>query len=373
MTGFSAVTQVEPLRLCEPLVEAHKDAAVYRPAAGLKEALDIAMMLGVPLLLTGDPGVGKTRAAHWLAAELKSDLLRFDVKSNTLGPDLLYQFDEVARFRDSSRKEQRPLVQYLRFSALGKAILQSAGGRATLFTTSGEPLKGAELSRRRDLLAEAFGERSVAIVRAAEDDKAIAPVSLLTPDELDFAKAEPRHRVVLIDELDKAPRDTPNDLLVEVEEMEFNIPELGVKVKGHPSFRPIVIITSNSEKSLPDPFLRRCAFFDIPFPSPEELKLIIDGSVAALDGGGLLVEEALAAFSELRRPQALIKAPGTAELLAWLDTLVTKNKLAADSSLRRAVREDPAALRDSLVAVLKTVPDKKRGPEILKDWAGKAD
>jgi MoxR-like ATPase len=377
MSEFSAVEQLQPLKLCDPLIEAHKDAATYRPATGLVEALDIAMLLGVPLLLTGDPGVGKTRAAHWLASRLETELIPFYVKSSTAGSDLLYQFDEVARFRDGGREEPRPLAYYLRFNALGKAILHSAGGGATLFTASGEALQGPALLRHRALLVEAFGKRGQALVDAVEagDGAARATVALLQPDHSDFAEAAPEHRLVLIDELDKAPRDTPNDLLLEVEEMEFNIPELGIKIKGNAGFRPVVIITSNSEKSLPDPFLRRCAFFDIPFPSVGELKLIIEGSVATLAGGGRLVDDVLAAFRELRRPQALTKTPGTAELLAWLDILVNRYHLTAESSLGGAFTkdfaEDKEGIRHSLTAVLKTRADGETGGRIVRDWAAR--
>ncbi|HEX8126192.1 MAG TPA: MoxR family ATPase [Allosphingosinicella sp.] len=372
--GFSAVESLEPLKLCEPLIESHKRSAAYRPAPGLAEALDVAMMLGVPLLLSGDPGVGKTRAAHWLAEnELRTPLLRFDVKSNTLGSDLLYHFDEVSRFRDSSRPGDRPMVEYLRFNALGKAIVESAGGRASLFTLSGEKLVGEELLRRRKPLVEAFGEAAEDLFRRAEagEGEVAATVSLLLPEAHDFRAAAPRHRVVLIDELDKAPRDTPNDLLVEVEDMEFNIPELGVKVRGDPGYRPIVIITTNSEKSLPDPFLRRCAFFDIPFPEEDDLKEIIDGSIQTLKGGGTLVTEALDAFLRFRAPQALTKAPGTAELLAWLDVLLRRGLRPGDS-LREACRDPERRIGTTLTAVMKTTADQKKGRRMIQDWARKS-
>src|SRR5262249_50051270 len=143
--------------------------------------------------------------------------------------------------------------------------------------------------------------------------------ALLAPDDTAFAGAAPVHRVVLIDELDKAPRDTPNDLLAEIEDMGFKIPELGLLVQADAGFRPIVIITSNSEKSLPDPFLRRCAYFDIPFPRrydsrvdkdwPGEgtLEQIIEARIDALAGGGTLIEQALDLFQRLRKPDSGIR------------------------------------------------------------------
>jgi MoxR-like ATPase len=403
VTEFSAVKQAQPLRLHKPLAERHKMTGLYRAAPGLKEALDISMLLGVPLLLTGDPGVGKTRAAFWLAARLGSALLRFDVKSNTTGSDLLYYFDEVARFRDSSRgREARPLVHYLRFNALGKAILAAIGGRAPLFTTAGEPLVGAELVRRRELLVEAFGEAGDVLAAAGsspDGGEAVARLALLTPDDTGFADADPEHRVVLIDELDKAPRDTPNDLLVEVEEMEFTIPELGIRIRGlpdfgaiaseemeklsaadrhlfelcrqmelEPSLRPIIIVTSNSEKSLPDPFLRRCAYFDIQFPEDVELKEIIGHTVEGLSGGGRLVEDALSFFRELRKPNVIAKPPATAELLAWLDVLVHRYGLASDASLASAWQQRSEELAPSLSVVAKGTSLKKCAG-IMDAWA----
>jgi hypothetical protein len=235
-----------------------------------------------------------------------TSLLRYDVKSTSSGTDLLYYFDEVARFRDSTRRIEQPLIRYLRLNALGEAIVRAAGGRAELCSIDGEVLEGDALVRHRDLLIDAFGE-----TWTRWNGAAIA--ALLLPDDKDFAEAEPEHRIVLIDELDKAPRDTPNDLLTEIEDMRFKIPELGLLIKADPDSRPIVIITSNSEKSLPDPFLRRCIYFDIPFPRrydrarhgawPGEgtLELIVEGRIDALSGGGPLVEQALNFFQRLRR------------------------------------------------------------------------
>src|SRR5205085_3315730 len=132
-----------PLRLVAPLAEGHKAAGAYRPAKGLREALDVAMMLGVPLLITGEPGTGKTRAAYWLTFELglpPPQPLRFDVKSGSSGRDLLYSFDEVARFRDASANESKPLVEYLQLNALGEAIVRATGGAGILTDLAGREL-----------------------------------------------------------------------------------------------------------------------------------------------------------------------------------------------------------------------------------------
>jgi MoxR-like ATPase len=372
MASFSAILAKRPLRIATPLTEHHKRAQGYFPAPGLAEAIDVAMLLGQPLLLTGEPGTGKTRAAYWLANEIGAEpLLRFDVKSASSGTDLLYQFDEVARFRDSTRQEKYPLVRYLRFNALGEAILRAAGPKAVLQTIAGEPLEGSALETHQKLLDDAFGNRVPPLANAT--------AALLLPDDAAFSVCEPEHRVVLVDELDKAPRDTPNDLLVEIEDMEFRIPELGIVVKADPNFRPVVIITSNSEKSLPDPFLRRCTYFDITFPRRFDqrvhgswpgqgtLEQIVDAGIDALSGGGPLVDQALGLFQRLRRPDSgLRKVPGTAELLAWLDVLVSQHQLGAKDDLISKVETVDA----TLCAVVKTKDDLEAARRIAVDWAG---
>jgi MoxR-like ATPase len=371
MNDFTAIESHDPLRLKPPLAEDHKRAEAYVPAAGLRQAMDVAMLLGQPLLLTGDPGTGKTRAAFWLAEKLEAgQLLRYNVKSTSSGTDLLYQFDEVARFRDSTRQEKKALVRYLRFNALGQAILHAAGGQAVLRTMTGEELKDETLARFHDLLVESFGEDT--------PKEGTATAALLMPDDPGFANAAPSHRVVLIDELDKAPRDTPNDLLAEIEDMSFGIPELGVSIAVETGFRPVVIITSNSEKSLPDPFLRRCAYFDIPFPRRYDkerdgdwpgqgtLEHIVDGRIGALSGGGALVSQALDLFQRLRKPDSGIrKPPGTAELLAWLDALVVRYRFGPDDDLKKKID----AVRETMGAVLKTKDDSEAARRIVDEWA----
>jgi MoxR-like ATPase len=370
MKQFFSVQSNSPLRLRHPLTENHKRSEAYFPAAGLCEAMDVAMLLGQPLLLTGDPGTGKTRAAHWLAEQLDiAPLLRYDVKSTSTGTDLLYQFDEVARFRDSTRKESKALVRYVRFNALGEAILRAAGGDLLLSNIAGEPLEGTAVERHQDMLVDAFG---------AIPPSGRITASMLLPDDKAFAAADPTHRLVLIDELDKAPRDTPNDLLAEFEDMSFRIPELGVRVEAAASgFRPVVVVTSNSEKSLPDPFLRRCSYFDIPFPRrfnaandqrwPGEgtLEQIVEGRISALEGGGQLLQQSLDLFQRFRRADSGIrKTPGTAELLAWLDVMVTRNSLTSRDDLK----SNAEAVDASLSAVLKNKDDVEAARRILREW-----
>lgn len=359
MNRFFAVERVRPLKLHAPLALDHQRTGNYHPAQGLPEAADVAMLLGVPLLLTGRPGTGKTRAAYWLAEKLEAGrLLRHDVKSGSSGRDLLYTFDEVARFRDASRGEAPPLISYLRFSALGEAILRAAGGEALLTDLTGTALEGAGAQARYKLIERAFGPGAT---------NGRVTVAHLLPDDPGFAQAQPEHRVVLIDELDKAPRDTPNDLLAEVENMAFDIPELGVSVAAHPSFRPIVILTSNSDKLLPEPFLRRCAYFDIPPPDTATLVMIVASAIGGLTGKPALIAEAVHLFQLLNDAPEIRKKPGTAELLAWLDALDRRHKLDDVASLRAALARDDTLLDHSIGVLLKSREDIEAGKRLLRD------
>jgi MoxR-like ATPase len=344
MKPFLAVNGIQPLRLSAALTERHRSPGGYILSDELHAAMDAAMLLGIPLLLTGDPGTGKTQAARWLSDHFGEDrLLRCDVKSTMSGRDLLYRFDEVARFRDSSAGgTPRPLIEYLEFEALGEAIVRAIGGTAKL----------VDIRQGGDTVGRAFGK------------KGQMKVSDLLPDEKGFEQAGPTARVVLIDELDKAPRDTPNDLLAEIEDMAFNIPELGVRVEAAESDalesrqRPIVIITSNSEKALPEPFLRRCAFFHIPFPENTTLSEIVKGALPKLKPGQPLFNSAVEFLLELRERTVLEKPPGTSEFLAWGECLVSEHLLKLNSS--DSVFDPPENLdrvKQSLGCLVKTGPD----------------
>ena len=219
----------------------------------LNAAVNAAISLGRPLLIKGEPGTGKTLLAHSSAETLDLELLTWHVKSTTLARDGLYVYDVVRRLNDS------------RFG----------GGDVT------------DIASYIDLGV---------LGRAFESDKRV---------------------VVLIDEIDKADPEFPNDLLHELDAMEFHVVETDRRVKARE--RPIVVITSNAEKELPDAFLRRCVFHFIDFPEPELMQRIV--AVHHPDLEEKLLTQALEAFYELRKLQRLRKRPSTSELIDWIAAL----------------------------------------------------
>jgi MoxR-like ATPase len=277
--------------------------------------------------------------------------LEMQVTSGSGREDLLYRVDEMARFRDAQpNRTSRRLLDYLEFRPLGEAILRACHPDTPLRHRSGRPLNPDE-----SFLDEVFGaqrERRVPIVRD------------LLPEVTDW-KA-PERWVVLVDEIDKAPRDTPNDLLEEFERMAFAIPELDLRVvppKGAP--RPFVVVTSNSEKSLPDAFLRRCAFHHITFPEEAELRRIIASRLGALTMSDSRLTQLLELFDQLRG--RMQRRPGTAELLQWL-------RLAdRDEVLRTATskRETQKSLKSFVSVLAKQEPDITAAGSVIDEWSAR--
>lgn len=220
----------------------------------LKNAVNVAIALQKPLLIKGEPGTGKTMLAESIAESLDMPLLIWSVKSTTKAQDGLYLYDTVQRLYDSQ-----------------------------------------------------FGEGDVADIK-----------HYVKLGKLGEAFVAPKQVVLLIDEIDKADLEFPNDLLWELDKMEFYINETKETVKAIK--RPIVIITSNAEKELPDAFLRRCIFHYIEFPDMEKMREIITVHYGDLEER--LVSEAMEAFYELRGMRELQKKPSTSELLDWLSALM---------------------------------------------------
>lgn len=220
----------------------------------LRASVDVAVALERPLLVRGEPGTGKTLLAEAVAEALGMELLVWGVKSTTRAQDGLYVYDTVQRLYDSQFGDGDP-SDIARYIRLGR-------------------------------LGEAF--------------------------------EAPRRVVLVIDEIDKADLEFPNDLLWELDRMSFHIPETGRTVTARE--RPVVIITSNAEKELPDAFLRRCVFHYIAFPEPEEMEAIVRVHHPDLDEA--LLGAALEAFFVLRSFDGLQKRPTTSELIDWVQALV---------------------------------------------------
>jgi MoxR-like ATPase len=330
----------EAFKLGTPVSELYRDPAGYDPGEDLEAAVRVALLLGLPLLLTGEPGCGKTSVAYWLAWKLqlggpqhRDYPLVYNVKSISTGRDLLYEFDELDRFRDSQPGAQRkPTESYLRLNALGRAILFSA--------EHNKPVRDGPLTYS-DLVS-----------RQAEDG-------------LSRGMRFGRRHVVLIDELDKAPRDTPNDLLLEIEEMRFRIRELDAWVDGAPERRPIVVITSNSEKSLPEPFLRRCVFHHIRSPDDARRRDIVSRRQHPFAQRSELFDGAMRFFDVLHgspeHPPELGRPPGTAELLAWLTVLEER----ASRPKGEVLRGLKGIVRHTLGTLAKTKEDMERAEAVM--------
>ena len=229
----------------------------YIATQDLRVAVNAAIVLERPLLIKGEPGTGKTVLAHEVARAINTPLLEWHIKSTTKAQQGLYEYDAVSRLRDSQ-----------------------------------------------------LGDKKVHDIK-----------NYIKKGKLWEAFTATERSVLLIDEIDKAAIEFPDDLLQELDRMEFHVYETGETIKA--AQRPIVIITSNNEKELPDAFLRRCFFHFIKFPDADTMKEIIEVHYPGLKQR--LVSEALNIFYEVRDVPGLKKKPSTSELLDWIKLLLNED------------------------------------------------
>lgn len=255
-----------------------RSTQTYVAPPDLAVAVNAAVTLQRPLLVKGEPGTGKTELARQVAASLGMEMIEWNVKSTTKAQQGLYEYDAVSRLRDSQ---------------LGDARVHDVANYI-----------------RKGKLWQAF-----------EADKRV---------------------VLLIDEVDKADIEFPNDLLQELDRMEFHVYETGETIRAEN--RPVVIITSNNEKELPDAFLRRCFFHYIRFPEPEVMRQIVE--VHYPDLKPRILETALTQFFEIRETPGLKKKPSTSELLDWLKLIMAEDLSPED------LRRDPNTMLPTLHGAL---------------------
>jgi len=268
-------------------LSSHEEGArSYRPDADLILAVNAAIHLRAPLLVTGDPGTGKTQLAYFLGLYFGIQVFSYTVRSTSTARDLRYDFDAVAYLRE--------------------AYLAHAGGQA--HATVSEPPAPPQIEPSARHRAAASDPRMHHIERGP----------------LWLAFEHPETCLVLIDEIDKAPRDFPNDLLQELDKQEFPHP---FSARSEDAIRaardrlPLVLVTSNNERRLPDAFLRRCIVHHIAM-TPTLIERAVAAHGAAFSELGVAVRNAaIRRFEELRREDRLSRKPGIAELLAWLVTL----------------------------------------------------
>ncbi|MGB0524086.1 MAG: AAA family ATPase [Flammeovirgaceae bacterium] len=243
----------------------------YVATQALRLAVNASISLAKPLLIKGEPGTGKTLLAFEVAKALGKELITWHIKSTTVAQQGLYEYDAVSRLRDSQLGDER--------------------------------VKDIANYIKKGKMWEAF-----------EADEQM---------------------VLLIDEIDKADIEFPNDLLLELDKMEFYCYELGKTIKA--KNRPIVIITSNNEKELPDAFLRRCFFHYINFPDKETMQSIVDVHYPNLPEK--LIAHAFKIFYDVREMRGLKKKPSTSELIDWIRLLLT-DKIDADKLYEMDVEDE---------------------------------
>ena len=315
------------------------DPADYEADPGLVDAMNVALLLGRPLLLTGRPGTGKSQFADRVAWEFGlAPVLRFESQSVSEARDLFYRFDMIGRMaaaRPGQAGGAADAQRFVTLAALGKAVLYS------------KPLPAGGL----------------------------AGLSLKPPHP---APTGGRASVVLIDEIDKASRDFPNDLLNAMDSLSFDMAELEgshFEAAREPQTRPLVIITSNSERELPEPFLRRCVYYNIPDPTPATLARIVHARVlrrvAAPETLPPLYRDLVDCFVDYRNKAGrnIVFAPGTSELIDLARVVAADPEVRADEPLKHDA--NVASARRAAGAVAKGKGDAAEFDKHLGSWTRK--
>jgi len=346
--GWQKISPVDPSPLTDP--------SKYMAPPELADAVNVALDLGMPLLLTGEPGCGKSELASSIAWELgfpklpgqkggHAEPLRCPVKSDTQSNELFYRFDTLGRFHKKEDGTSHPR-EFITYDALGKAILYAWG---------------------RDRLAAEWGEKKC--------------LALMRQADWDGLPAKPLRAVVLIDEIDKAPREVPNDILNEIQSLSFKIPELyehfpdELAIGKDNLCRPVIIITSNDERPLPKAFLRRCVYYHMQPPpyrgETYSIESIVQNRLGARFKEHLqaaeqqrLLEEAIGLYQHLRDSE-LEKKPNIAELLAWVYYLSRQKAEGGEVPGKTHVLFQ----RSAQTALLKLRKDQDKGKALIEDWA----
>jgi len=283
---------------------------------GLMEAVNVALLMGQPLLLTGAPGSGKTFLAERIAWELGLlPVLTFTTKTTSQAKDLFYTYDYMARFHAANIQDDVSSERFITYHALGEAFIRA---------------------NPREKVAQ-----------------------FLPPGYVhEFSKRS----VVLIDEIDKAPRDFPNDILNEIENLSFCIPEIdpNIVISTDAAYAPLIFITSNSEKLLPRPFLRRCAYYHIDFPDDKILQDIVRRRLQRIPSrmnrvsppDDTFISNAVALFIDIRKRIIEENRPATAELILWVAAM---REL---SDKKDPITQDPKAVNAAMHVLIKSKQEK---------------
>lgn len=339
----------------------------YVMSPELAQVVEVAQILNKPLILEGEPGTGKTSLAYAIAGEKDLQLIHIRGKSTLNAQSILYEVDNLTRLRDamlsqaipeSLKQDTQKWIEYLQEK--GDASSSDFQNFMTGFERASKLLNLGRVSDVRNYIK--YGEMGKAIKMAADGEKVL----------------------LLFDEIDKARREFPNDLLDELEHMTFYVRETGEEISA-PRENITVLITSNHEKDLPEPVLRRCVYNYIEFPSPEQMTEIVNVHLPDVDGK--LLDQAIETFYKIRGTSNLEKRPSTSEMLDWMNVLIKlgiteipegkdipfletllKNKKDFETMKKGKENSRSAEDKNSLPSIITEVDDGKKIIAIKTGW-----